>query len=144
MHIFSRAVFLSLVLCITTAVHAQSESAQLREAIAALNTEQQSVYQQFQMLQSMRTQTLAALNLPPQPGPPGDYDEIARQRQANSDQLQRYQNDMDALYTRYRELDAQKQPLLARLRELALQPPAAAAPARTTPLPARPAAPSSR
>lgn len=135
MHGSPRLIFALLLFLCALPAQAQSEAAQLRESLAALNAEQQSVYQQFQMLQSLRAQTKASLTEPPQPGPPGDYEEVTQRRQAANDELQRYQSDMDALYTRYKELDEQKKPLLARMRELALQPPPAApplaAPART-------------
>ena len=105
----------------TSGALAQSQAAQLREAIAVLNTEQQAVYQQFQMLQTLRQQTVPYDQTPPS-GPPQNYDDVMAQRRASEEQMKRYQGDMDALYQRYRELEEQKQPLLLQLRQLALEP----------------------
>ena len=101
---------------------AQDNAAAIKAALAALNAEQQTVYQQFQMLRSLREQAALSAVAPPQPGPPQNYEELVQQRQAATDQANRYQSDMDALYDRYKRIDEEKQPLLLRLRELALQP----------------------
>ena len=114
---------------------AQDNAASIKEALAALNAEQQTVYQQFQMLRSLREQAALSAVAPPLPGPPQNYEELVQQRQAATDQANRYQSDMDALYDRYKRIDEEKQPLLLRLRELALQPapPRAATPPKNAP-----------
>ena len=121
----------------TSSALAQSQAAQLREAIAVLNAEQQAIYQQFQMVQTLRQQSVPYEQAPPS-GPPQNYDDVMAQRRASEEQMKRYQGDMDALYQRYRELEEQKQPLLLQLRQLALEP------APTTPPAAASRAPSGR
>ncbi|HKO87351.1 MAG TPA: hypothetical protein VJU83_02425 [Burkholderiales bacterium] len=118
-----RRFFVWALLGYSIAALGQSEAAALKEALAALTAEQQTVYHQFQMLQSLREQAAVSSAMAPPPGPPGNYDDLVQQRQAALDQAKRYQSDMDVLYERYKRLEEEKLPLLTRLRELALQPP---------------------
>jgi hypothetical protein len=109
------------------AARAQLE-ARIRDVELALNrigTEQQSVYQQFQMVQQMRASELqqssqTSQSYTPDVSPP-NYDDVVRERQARDDRLQRYGSEMDRLYARYRELEEQKRPLLDELTALAAQ-----------------------
>lgn len=102
--------------------------AQMRRIEAALNrlsTEQQSLYQQFQMVQEMRRGEMQRMYESTQtytpPATPPDYDELVRQRNAREQRLQRYGDEIDRLYARYKDLDAQKQPLLDAMSEIARQ-----------------------
>src|SRR5690606_14744306 len=100
----------------------ENEAQALRATLETLTAEQQALYQQFQMVQALRLneQRLAFDAYAPSPGPPRNYDDVVREQQAAADRADAYQSDMDDLYERYRELEAQKQPLLERLRELSL------------------------
>ncbi len=115
-----------VLLCIAPAAAAETEAQALRAALATLTSEQQALYQQFQMVQALRLneQRLMFDAYGPSTGPPRNYDDIVREQQAAADRANAYQADMDDLYERYRELELQKQPLLQRLRELSLGPPA--------------------
>lgn len=126
-----RGLSLFFALATTSLVWAQNNAASpIRDALAALNAEQQAIYQQFQMLQTLRSQSANGyIAMPPQPGPPPNYEDVVAEKQAAADSAKRYQSDMDALYNRYRELEEQKQPLLLQLRQLALEPPAPPSPA---------------
>ena len=100
--------------------------AQIKGVELALNRiqlEQQSVHQQFQMIQEMRRTELeqiqqSALVYTPEPTPP-NYDDMVREKQAREARLQGYQYELDRLYARYRELEEQKRPLLDELAQLA-------------------------
>jgi len=104
----------------------QNELRALREAIDALAAEQQALYQQFQMLQALRMneQRYAAEAYAPDTGPPRNYDDVVRKRQAALDRAAAYQAEMDELYERYRQIELEKRPLLERLRALSLETPA--------------------
>jgi Mg-chelatase subunit ChlI len=97
----------------------------VRLALDRIQIEQQSVYQQFQMMQEMRRTELqesygSALVYTPPPTPP-DYEEEVRQREEREARARAYTAELDRLYARYRELEEQKRPLLEELSELALQ-----------------------
>lgn len=108
---------------------AQSPVEQMKQIEAALNLialEQQSVYQQFQMMQELRrsAQQADVAGNAPMYGPDGqppNYDDMVRARQERDERYKRYSAELDRLYARYRELEQQKRPLLDRLTELAEQ-----------------------
>jgi chromosome segregation ATPase len=117
----------ALVALLPAAALADSEiDAQVKRVEAALSrlqAEQQSVYQQFQMVQELRRQAMQQARQPEQVSRPStspqNYDDMVREQQAQQDREQRYQYEADRLYDRYRELEEQKKPLLERLNELA-------------------------
>jgi hypothetical protein len=120
----------ALLLALAATVHAQAPDARkaeiesVRAALSALQQEQQAVYQQFQMVQGLRgglQQTLpgaAVQTYTPPPTPP-NYDDLVRSRERAEAQQAQYQAELERLYARYRDLEAQKRPLLDRLAELA-------------------------
>jgi type II secretory pathway pseudopilin PulG len=93
----------------------------LRIALAALQQEQQAVYQQFQMIQGLRAAELpppnAQLSYTPPPTPP-NYDDLVRDRDRASARQADYVAELQRLYGRYREIEEQKRPLIERLAEL--------------------------
>ncbi|HET7061131.1 MAG TPA: hypothetical protein VFI43_03025 [Nitrosospira sp.] len=99
--------------------------AQLQTRLNAINQAQQSMYQQFQMLQEMRRNEIAGTFPQVLPGgglsnlPPISYDETVRLQRERQDRLQRYERDLDELYARYAELDEQKKAILDEIVELA-------------------------
>ena len=94
-------------------------------ALSRVSAEQQSVYQQFQMVQEMRRNERQELSNPMQvytpPASPPNYDDVVRDRQAREYRLQDYARQMDRLYARYRELEEQKRQLLDQLADLTAQ-----------------------
>ena len=109
------------------AVRAELE-AQIRSVEAALgrvHAEQQSIYQQFQMVQEIRRSERQELHNPAQPYASSGfityYDDVAREKQTREYRLSYYASQMDRLYARYRELEEQKRPLLEQLAVLAAQ-----------------------
>jgi peptidoglycan hydrolase CwlO-like protein len=103
-----------------------AEVRQLQAQVAAIQQEQQSVYQQFQMVETLRRDELRAAHPDvidnsaaySMNNPPPNYDDMVRAKQAREERIRQYTSDVSTLYARYQELEDQKQQLLARLRSL--------------------------
>ena len=98
---------------------------QLEMALNHVSQEQQSVYQQFQMLQELRRNEIQDSN-PLVQGmggvkdmPPISYDESIAQQRERKERFNQHTRDLDRLYARYAELGEQKKVILDQLRELA-------------------------
>jgi Skp family chaperone for outer membrane proteins len=94
----------------------------VESALARIQAEQQAVYQQFQMVQELKRQArqqaqqdMSRWNAMP----PQNYDDQVREQQARESSQDRYRDEADRLYDRYRELEDLKRPLLERLNQLA-------------------------
>ena len=94
----------------------------LEATLTRISQEQQSVYQQFQMVQELRRSAEAQMqplqSYTPPPTPP-NYDDVKREEEARAQQIKEYTYELDRLYARYRELEEQKKPLLDELSALA-------------------------
>lgn len=122
-------VLLAVALAVLpVAAHGDPEAdAEIKRIEASLNRihqEQASVHQQFQMVQELRR---TELSLPdpfaPQSQvgiapPPQDYNELLRLRERREQRIRELGIEIERLYGRYRELEAQKAPLLERMSEL--------------------------
>ena len=100
-----------------------AELKRLEVALGRINQAQQSVYQQFQMVQELRRAELARPDpFAPQPSgiapPPRDYNDLQREREARETRIKDLSAELDRLYARFRELEEQKRPLLERMSEL--------------------------
>ena len=121
--------------CLTGTVMAQSAPnterkvdpriTQLEMALSHVSQEQQSVYQQFQMLQELRRNEIQDMN-PLIQGmggvkdmPPISYDESISLQRERKERFNQHTRDLDRLYARYAELGEQKKVILDQLRELA-------------------------
>ena len=100
----------------------------LRTELDQLQQEQQSVYQEFQMLQELRRSEIDAqypqvIQNSPQyeMGSPPNYDDVVRQKSERDYRIKQYTDDLNRLYARYQVLEAQKKPLLDRLNALQQQ-----------------------
>ena len=97
---------------------------QIEAALGRISQEQQAVYQQFQMVQELRRNEERQL-LPMQTyslGPtPRNYEDVKREEETRALRVRDLQYELDRLYTRYRELEDQKRPLLDTLSALAQQ-----------------------
>ena len=106
-----------------------AEIARLQAQLDRLQHEQQSVYQQFQMIQELRRTELQAQypqviqNSPDyaMANPPPNYDDVVRQKAEREYRIKQYTEDLNRMYARYRELEDQKKTLLDRLNALAQQ-----------------------
>ena len=98
------------------------EVRRVESALSMISQEQQSVYQQFQMVQELRRSAewqMQPLQSYTPPATPPNYDELKREEEARAERIKEYQYELDRLYARYRELEEQKKPLLEELSALA-------------------------
>jgi hypothetical protein len=93
---------------------ADSELRAVQAQLELIQKEQQSIYQEFQMIQELRR-----LNLQPPAGPaPIGYDDMVRQRAERETRADQYTAEMSRRYERFRELEDRKAPLIERLNQL--------------------------
>jgi hypothetical protein len=106
-----------------------AEIRRLESQLSLLQQEQQSVYQQFQMIQELRRAEIEAQypqviqNSPvyTMGDPPPNYDDVVRQKAERENRIKQYTEDLNRMYARYREIEDQKKVLLERLSQLAQQ-----------------------
>lgn len=99
--------------------------AQLEKMLEQVNREQQSVYQQFQMVQELRRNEIQEGNPLVMQGPafmggvknapPVNYDDNIRLQQERESRIRRYADDLDRLYARHSQLGEQKKSLIDEL-----------------------------
>lgn len=115
----------ALAWCSLVFADAQTD-AQIRSVEAQLQRvqqEQQSLFQQFQMIQELRRTEMQAenpsvvQNYTPldTDNPPPNYDDVVREKKQREGRIKKYTDDLNRMYARYRELDEQKQSLLKEL-----------------------------
>jgi predicted nucleic acid-binding Zn-ribbon protein len=105
-----------------------AEIQHVESQLQRVQQEQQSLYQQFQMIQELRRTELQAEN--PQvihnstdysmANPPPNYDDLVREKTGREYRIKQYTDDLNRVYARYSDLDAQRKLLLDRLNELTL------------------------
>jgi hypothetical protein len=108
---------------------ADAEIRRLEAQLNLLQQEQQSVYQQFQMMQELRRAEIEAQypqviqNSPDYAmgNPPPNYDDVVRQKAEREYRIKQYTEDLNRLYARYREIEGQKKALLDRINQLVQQ-----------------------
>jgi hypothetical protein len=102
-----------------------AEIKRVQAALSQIQLEQQSVYQQFQMVQELRRQEIQRIDQSMQvnqpTAQPRNYDDVVSEQAGHLDRSQQYADEANRLYERYRALEEQKKPLLDRLTELAQQ-----------------------
>jgi|SRR4249920_633321 hypothetical protein len=105
-----------------------AEIRRLESQLNLLQQEQQSTYQQFQMIQELRRSEIEAqypqvIQNSPQyeMGSPPNYDDVVRQKNEREYRIKQYTGDLNRMYARYRELEDQKRAILDRLNALAQQ-----------------------
>ena len=94
---------------------------QLEKMLNRVNQEQQSVYQQFQMVQELRRNEIQESNPLVMQGPafmggvknapPINYDDNVQLQQQREARIRKYADDLNRLYARYSELSEQKKSL---------------------------------
>ena len=106
----------AVLLAASGALHAQSpavrnpEADALRAALTALQQEQQSVYQQFQMVQGLRASGLPPPNAMPSytpPPTPPNYDDLVRDRERTSARQSEYQAELQRLLRTFNNVAAE-------------------------------------
>jgi hypothetical protein len=117
-------VALAPPVCGQTIAEIDAEARRIDAALGRINQEQQSVFQRFQMVQELRrTEFARADPFAPQPNvgiapPPQDYNELQRQRESRESRIRELTAELERLYARYQDLEAEKRPLLERMSEL--------------------------
>jgi hypothetical protein len=105
------------------------EIRQLQAEIAHIQQNEQSVFQQFQMIDGLRRLELQAENptvienspIYSSDNPPPNYDDLVRQKRERKDRIDRYTAELNNLYARYRLLEEQRVGLIERLNALLQQ-----------------------
>jgi len=106
----------------------EDEIKSLESQLNLLQQEQQSVYQQFQMIQELRRTELQAQN--PQViqnspayagGSPPNYEDVVREKAERDYRINQYTEELNSLYAKYREIEDQKRLVLERLHALMQQ-----------------------
>jgi hypothetical protein len=121
------SIALLLVLLAAPGRAAESPGSELRRIETTLNRivqEQQSVYQQFQMVQTLLQQEedkTPPLRTYTPPAAPRNYEDVQREEQARAALIERYREDLKRLYARHRELEEERSALGRRLSELVPQ-----------------------
>jgi hypothetical protein len=119
---------LAVPLCGRADPATEAETKRIEVALGHIQQAQASLYQQFQMAQELRRAELARSDpFAPQPNvgigpPPADYNELQRLREAREQRIRDLSTELERLYARYQDLEAQKGPLLNRLGELTRTP----------------------
>src|SRR3954469_8248460 len=113
-------VLLFLIGLLASVAYAQpavdAEIRQLQSQIYAVQQEQQSVFQQFQMLQSLRRDEQQAANptvienspVYSSDNPPPNYDDIVREKAARDERIRQYTSEVNAVYARHQALEREK------------------------------------
>ena len=114
------AFFLSAVALADAATEA--EIGRLQTQLDQLQHLQQSVYQQFQMVQELRRTEIEAQypqviqNSPEYAmGSPPNYEDVLRQKTERDSRIRQYTDDLNRLYAQYQDLENQKRSLVDRL-----------------------------
>lgn len=125
-----RTVLLFLLLAVSIPVCADTTAQirQLEKTLIRIQQESQSTYQQFLMIQELRRNEISEaplITLPATPEksiPIPKYEEFVQQRQEKQDRIRKYTVDLDRLYTRYKELEDEKQAILEQIKHLEQKP----------------------
>lgn len=121
-----RTILLLLLLTISIPVWADrvAEIRQLEKALARIQQESQSAYQQFLMIQELRRNEMSEAPVTAQPNPPSKsipipkYEELIQLKQEKQDRIEKYTVDLDRLHARYRELEDEKQAIFEQINSL--------------------------
>lgn len=101
----------------------EGQMRRLTALLDGIRQEQQSVYQQFQMTETLQRSELRDLGTVPgievQEGSPPSYDDAQRAKRDRQGRLSYYADEMRRLSDRYRELANQSSALVEQMRALA-------------------------
>jgi chromosome segregation ATPase len=99
----------------------EQELRRIEAELSLISREQQSVYQQFQMVQVMlrsEESQLQPLQQYTPPPAPRNYDDVKREENDRTARIQQLKQELERLYSRHRELEEQKGKLLQSLSSL--------------------------
>lgn len=122
-----RTVLLLLLLSLSAPVWADTAAQiqQLEKALARIQQESQSTYQQFLMIQELRRNEIDAplpITIPPSLSsksiPIPKYEELVKEKLEKEDRIKKYTADLDRLKARYTELEDERQAISEQINSL--------------------------
>ncbi|MCK9201302.1 MAG: hypothetical protein M0P59_07795 [Gallionella sp.] len=127
-------ILLSLLLFMSAAALAdddvQDKLKQLETDLNGVRQEQQSVYQNYQMVRDMRLME-AQEGIPPKSQypqgmdlntPPPNFDEVFSMQMEREQRIRQYTDDLESMSERYLELEEERKTLLEQIKALKQQP----------------------
>ena len=100
----------------------------LEKMMARVSQESQATYQQFLVTQELRRNEMLEspdnipLNLTGKSIPIPNYDDLMRRRQEKNERTEKYAADLDRLYTRYKELESEREAIFEKIKSLEQKP----------------------
>jgi hypothetical protein len=123
-------ILLSLLLFVSAAAFADDDAQdmlqQLEADLSSVRQEQQSVYQNYQMVRDMRLMEVQE-GIPPKSQypqgmdldtPPPNFDEVFRMQMEREQRIRQYTDDLKNMSERYLELEQARKALLEQIRAL--------------------------
>ncbi len=101
-----------------------AEIRQLEKTMARISQESQASYQQFLMIQELRRNEMLESpdtippNLTGKSVPIPNFEDLMRRRQEKNDRMEKYSMDLDRLYTRYKELENEREAIFEKIKSL--------------------------
>ena len=121
-------IALSLIISINVLAQAPEaktpEIIQLEQTMARVAQESQATYQQFLMTQELRKNEMQEspesipIDLTGKSIPIPNYEDLQRRRQEKKERMENYTADLDRLYTRYRELESEREAIFEKIKSL--------------------------
>ena len=104
----------------------QGKLEKLEAVLNGVRQEQQSVYQNYQMVKELRLMEVREASPPAlqypygmrMDTPPPNYDDVVRAQMEHEQRIQQYTSDLKNMSARYLELEGQRKALLEQIREL--------------------------
>ncbi|MCE7914270.1 MAG: hypothetical protein DYH15_06175 [Nitrosomonas sp. PRO4] len=125
---YTLIIALSLVLSANLLAQAPEERnpeiIRLEQTMARVAQESQATYQQFLMTQELRRNEMLEspenipIDLTGKSIPIPNYEDLQRRRQEKKERMEKYKTDLDRLYTRYQELESERQAIFEKIKSL--------------------------
>ena len=102
---------------------------QLEKALIRVQQEAQAIHQQFLMIQELRRNEISSSDATDLPGaaaqttPIPKYEEMMRRQEDKKDRIAKYTAELDRLYTRFSDLNEERQVLMEQIKLLEQMPP---------------------
>ncbi len=121
-----------LLLMVPIAVLAQAQAPEtknpeilrLEQIMTRVAQESQATYQQFLMTQELRRNEMLEspenipIDLTGKSIPIPNYEDLQRRRQEKKERMEKYTADLDRLYTRYKELESEREAIFEKIKSL--------------------------
>ncbi len=121
-------IVLSLILSVNVLAQAPEtknpEIIRLEQTMARVAQESQATYQQFLMTQELRRNEMLEspenipIDLTGKSIPIPNYEDLQRRRQEKKERMEKYKTDLDHLYTRYQELESERQAIYEKIKSM--------------------------